>query len=110
LSQGGYFGGRKAEDGRIDWSRSAAVIHNLVRAVAPPYPGAFSDTARGRLRILRTLTMPGRSTITAPALFAEAGELRARCGDGGVLRLLAAELNGLAITADLLGNDTIPLT
>ena len=25
----------------IDWSRDAASIHNLVRAVAPPYPGAI---------------------------------------------------------------------
>jgi methionyl-tRNA formyltransferase len=33
------------EDGRIDWSKSAAEIHNLVRAVAPPYPGRLSPTA-----------------------------------------------------------------
>jgi hypothetical protein len=30
-----YFGGRKPEDGVIDWSKSATAIHNLVRAVAP---------------------------------------------------------------------------
>jgi methionyl-tRNA formyltransferase len=36
LSKGAYFGGRKAEDGVIDWSQSAQDIHNLVRAVAPP--------------------------------------------------------------------------
>ena len=40
LSRGSYFGGRKPEDGRIDWSQSAKRIHDLVRAVAPPYPGA----------------------------------------------------------------------
>jgi methionyl-tRNA formyltransferase len=38
LSKGAYFGGRKAEDGIIDWAQSALEIHNLVRAVAPPYP------------------------------------------------------------------------
>lgn len=37
-----YFGGRKAEDGRIDWRSSAEEIYNLVRAVTHPYPGAFS--------------------------------------------------------------------
>ena len=37
--KGSYFGGRKPEDGVIDWSKSAIAIHNLVRAVAPPYPG-----------------------------------------------------------------------
>jgi methionyl-tRNA formyltransferase len=46
LAAGSYFGGRKAEDGRIDWSRPAAEVHNLIRAVAPPYPGAFSDTPK----------------------------------------------------------------
>jgi methionyl-tRNA formyltransferase len=43
LSIGSYFGGRKPEDGRIDWNQSAWKIHNLIRAVAPPYPGAFFD-------------------------------------------------------------------
>jgi methionyl-tRNA formyltransferase len=43
LSQGGYFGGRKAEDGRIDLAQTTQQIYNLIRAVAPPYPGAFLD-------------------------------------------------------------------
>jgi methionyl-tRNA formyltransferase len=42
LSVGSYFGGRKPEDGRIDWNRSAVAIYNLVRGVTHPYPGAFS--------------------------------------------------------------------
>ena len=45
LSKGSYFGGRKPEDGRIDWTHSAQRVYNLVRAVAPPYPGAFCDVA-----------------------------------------------------------------
>ncbi len=44
LSRGGYFGGRKAEDGRIDLSQSTQQIYNLIRAVAPPYPGAYLDS------------------------------------------------------------------
>ena len=55
LSLGGYFGGRKAEDGIIDWTKSATEIHNLVRAVAPPYPGATSTLLGKPLRILQTL-------------------------------------------------------
>ncbi|SNS28361.1 methionyl-tRNA formyltransferase [Noviherbaspirillum humi] len=42
LRQGSYFGGRKPEDGRIDWQQSAQQIYNLHRAVAPPYPGAWT--------------------------------------------------------------------
>lgn len=37
-----YFGRRYPKDGVIDWTRSALAIHNLVRAVTHPYPGAFT--------------------------------------------------------------------
>lgn len=40
--QASYFGGRRPEDGRIDWRQSARQIYNLVRAVTHPYPGAFT--------------------------------------------------------------------
>jgi len=42
-SQATTFGGRGPEDGRIDWCRPAQAVHDLVRAVAPPFPGVFSD-------------------------------------------------------------------
>jgi methionyl-tRNA formyltransferase len=42
LAAGSYFGGRKPEDGRIDWNKSAAEIYNLIRAVTEPYPGAWA--------------------------------------------------------------------
>jgi len=44
-----YFGGRKPEDGRIDWTKDAQTIYNLVRAVAHPYPGAFTEIDGKRL-------------------------------------------------------------
>ncbi len=37
-----YFGGRRPKDGEIDWQQSSDAVHNLVRAVTRPYPGAFS--------------------------------------------------------------------
>jgi methionyl-tRNA formyltransferase len=99
LASGSYFGGRKAEDGRIDWTRPAAEVHNLIRAVAPPYPGAFSDTIRGRLRVLRSLHPSGESGPYGgrPTLFVRNGHLHAECGDGRLLRLLAVELQGSAL-------------
>ena len=45
LSQGAYFGGRRAEDGRIDWQQNARQIHNLVRAVSHPVSGRFRRPA-----------------------------------------------------------------
>lgn len=43
LAAGSYFGGRKPEDGRIDWHKSAVEIYNLIRGVTHPYPGAFAE-------------------------------------------------------------------
>lgn len=51
LADGSYFGGRKPEDGRIDWRKSAQEVYNLHRAVAPPYPGAFTELKGQRIII-----------------------------------------------------------
>jgi len=42
LKAGSYYGGRRPEDGRIDWKKSASEIYNLIRGVTRPYPGAFA--------------------------------------------------------------------
>ena len=54
LAQGSYFGGRKPADGQILWHQTAQQVHNLVRAVAPPYPGAFTDWQGQRKIVART--------------------------------------------------------
>jgi methionyl-tRNA formyltransferase len=101
LSHGSYFGGRKPEDGRIDWTMPAWNIHNLVRGVTRPYPGAFSDTEKGRLVLWRTLSFPALD-IGAPAVMLKDNHIVVRCGDGGVLRILEAELNGQTLTPAML--------
>lgn len=50
-SQATYFGKRNAKDGKIDWTQPAQTIHNLVRAVTKPYPGAFTFLQGKRLLI-----------------------------------------------------------
>lgn len=101
LSKGGYFGGRKAEDGRIDWHQPAAQIHNLVRAVAPPYPGAFADINGQRFLVLRTRHIPADDmpSFSGPTLFAQQQQLYLRAGDGNYLQLLAFQLNQQALDA-----------
>ena len=99
LAAGSYFGGRRPEDGRIDWRQPAAVVHNLIRAVAPPYPGAFFDFGVHRIVITRSLSRPGVSgPAGTPMLYvddsADHCRLFARCADGGVLRILSLELDG----------------
>ena len=87
LTRGSYYGGRRPQDGRIDWTKSAREIHNLVRAVAPPYPGAFCD----RLKIYRTQLTERAAPGRAPGPFRAQDKWFALCGDGKVLRLLEVE-------------------
>jgi methionyl-tRNA formyltransferase len=95
LARGSYFGGRKPEDGRIDWNNTAETVHNLVRGVAPPYPGAFTMIAGKTVRILKSLRQPGRrGRFSAPTLFVENGGCFVQCADGGVLRIDHIELAG----------------
>lgn len=102
LAQGSYFGGRRPEDGRIRWSDPAQTIHNLVRGVAPPYPGAFTDIGGCRLRILSTRHALQRQAAHggAPCLHFDAGRLYADCLDGRSLRLLEWDVDGAAMGAE----------
>lgn len=91
LEPGQYFGRRRPEDGRIDWSWPAVRIHNLVRAVAPPFPGAFAEIAGARWQINRTRVAQRRAPESARARLVNTdGELQVECRDGSVLRLLEA--------------------
>ncbi len=92
LQHGSYYGRRTAADGAIDWSAGHLRVHNLVRAVAPPFPGAFASAGGLQLRVLRTLPAAA-PRAPAPVLQWQAGEVRALCHDGA-LRVLEFELDG----------------
>jgi methionyl-tRNA formyltransferase len=103
LSQGSYFGGRKPEDGRIDWSQPAAQVYNLHRAVAPPYPGAWT-VVDGRTVVLGRARLSKRKFDLPPGLALIDGELYGICGDGGALAIgaLLDQANGAALDAQQL--------
>jgi methionyl-tRNA formyltransferase len=113
LSPGGYFGGRKPEDGVVDWSKGAVEIHNLVRAVAPPYPGARTSLCGRPARILRTRVLdPGAAPPKTPSLTTEGNRIVAHCASGTLL-ILALEIEGDIVGADslasVLGSLPVPL-
>ncbi|MET0441552.1 MAG: formyltransferase [Casimicrobiaceae bacterium] len=96
-AQGSYFGGRTAEDGRIDWMQSATRIHDLVRAVAPPYPGALTTISGRPARVLATRVLDAAAPPAAPVLALADGRIIARCGGGGTLALYSLEIDGAAV-------------
>ena len=91
LEEGKYYGRRRPEDGRIDWAASARDIHNLVRAVAPPFPGAFGEVDGQRWMIHKTRVEPRTIEPSERArLFGADGRCYVACRDGSVLQILAA--------------------
>lgn len=82
LKAGSYYGGRRPEDGRIDWNKSAAEIYNLIRAVTEPYPGAFAllnnDEKiiiwRAEPSVSADAVIPGKLVITNKEVLVQAGK------------------------------------
>ncbi len=96
LKKGSYFGRRRPEDGRIDWRCGARAIHDLVRAVAPPFPGAFTEVNGCRLEVLETRmdTHPLKYPAQSPCLYVSDGIWYADCVDGRRLKILQLTANG----------------
>ena len=89
------FGRRRPEDGRIDWARPAQQIHDLVRAVTHPFPGAFTDLFGGKTYVWRT-RLPGLGAHdTFPGqIRAEDDRLLVACGDDRYVELLSLQPDG----------------
>jgi methionyl-tRNA formyltransferase len=104
LGAGSYFGGRKPGDGRIDWTKGARAVHDLVRAVAPPYPGAFTSLGAATVRVLRSWwSDPPELPGAAPGTVAVAdGRAWACCGDGRWLELREVEIGGCVLAGTAL--------
>jgi methionyl-tRNA formyltransferase len=111
IARGSYFGGRRPEDGRIDWSRPAAEIYNLVRAVTRPYPGAFTALEGDPLTVWWAVPLPpAAGTVPPPGTIRLTGGRAAVETGEGRLRLEEVEwrsrtAKGEAIAALLEGRD-----
>ena len=91
LKKGSYFGGRKPSDGQIHWNQNATQIHNLVRAVAPPYPGAFTDHQGKTMIVARTSLkgpFPDKLNLGVPGIQVVDNRVFGICGDRQVVEVL----------------------
>lgn len=82
------------EQGRIDWQKRAAEVHNHVRGMNP-WPSAFTTIGGKLLKVLATRRSTLQSTSDAPGtiLTADSGGVLVACGDG-VLEILRAQMEG----------------
>lgn len=91
LQKGSYFGGRKPADGKIHWHQTAQQVHNLVRAVAPPYPGAFTDHQGITMMVARTSLkgpFPTSLNLEATGIQVVDNRVFGICGDHQVVEIL----------------------
>jgi len=100
-----YFGGRKAEDGAIDWSKSAVAVHNLVRAVTRPYPGAFTFAGQRKIMIWETKVLVGMKHDKKPGTLLNVNPLVVACSDGALEISFAQQVPGVFAAGSQVAND-----
>lgn len=81
------FGRRRPADGLLEWTGSARALHDLVRAVAPPFPGAFTFVAGRKLFVWRTRVPEGAyaSCGAAPGTVLSSEPLTVATGSGPLI-------------------------
>ena len=100
LKAGSYYGGRRPEDGRIDWNKSSAEIYNLIRAVTEPYPGAFALLNNDEKIIIwwaepavsEEAVIPGKLVITNKEVLVQTGK--------NAIKLLDVEIKGKCLKGE----------
>ena len=99
-----YFGGRKPEDGAIDWGKTASEVRNLVRGVTRPYPGAFSFL--GEKKYIFWDVSEARGAAKAfPGTVLSVNPLTIACGKGAVTVNYAQQEGGLYSSGAQLAED-----
>jgi methionyl-tRNA formyltransferase len=83
----------KKEDGRIDWRRPAAEIHNRVRGFQP-WPGAHTRFRGQTLNIWKSCPAPETLLDPPGALHIERRRLVVACGGGSALEILELQPEG----------------
>jgi methionyl-tRNA formyltransferase len=94
---------RSKKDGEIDWRMHAIGIHNLVRALAHPYPGAHCFHQDREIKIWRTEPVESEAVNAEPGrvLAVEEGTIIVKC-DRSALRVLEHEFAPLPTPGDTL--------
>ena len=87
------FGRRTPADGKIDWSRGAPEIYNLVRAVTHPFPGAFAFREGKKLFVWKAMPEEWPDDVSLPGTILSLSPLRVKAGRGG-RRLLRVKFEG----------------
>jgi methionyl-tRNA formyltransferase len=81
-----YYGKRDQDDGLIDWSETADQIDRLIRASAPPHPGAYSFLKAEKIWIMTSRIEEGINIkgVKGSVLLKKGEEFLLQTGSGNV--------------------------
>ncbi|MGY6030618.1 bifunctional UDP-4-amino-4-deoxy-L-arabinose formyltransferase/UDP-glucuronic acid oxidase ArnA [Phytobacter sp. AG2a] len=83
------YGRRTPEDGNLEWEKPATALHNLVRAVSDPWPGAFSFVGTNKFIVWKTRVINDLPPARAGTVVS-VSPLRVACGEG-VLEIVTGQ-------------------
>jgi len=93
-TQATLVGRRTPEDGRIQWEKPAQDIHNLVRAVTYPWPGAFAYAGTLKFIVWKT-RVHSSATGAKPGTVLSAEPFMIACGEGALEVITGQSDNGV---------------
>mgnify|MGYP000851153850 FL=1 len=82
-SKASYVGRRTPDDGRLEWEKPAQTLHNLVRAVSDPWPGAFSFVGTHKFIVWKSRVRSDVAPARAGTVISVAPLIIA-CGEGAL--------------------------
>ncbi|WP_286239902.1 methionyl-tRNA formyltransferase [Neptuniibacter halophilus] len=100
-----YWRKRSREDGLIDWRMPAVDIHNLVRALCPPYPGAEYSFNGKYHKLLKTSVGESdgiRAIEPGKVIAATKNSVLIKCGGNSSLWMHDLELSQVPAVGDVL--------
>ena len=100
-----YYGGRRPEDGEIDWTAGTGQVRNLVRAVTRPYPGAFSYIVNQKCVFWTVSEESYSGEELSPGTIVSTDPLVVVCGKGAVRVDYGQADNGLYMTGTQLARE-----
>ena len=75
---------RRPEDGLVDWKKTALENYNWIRALTKPYPGAFTNTRLGKIKLWEAKICE-KKTLLSGEFTASSKGLTFGCSNGDLL-------------------------
>jgi len=105
-----FYPKRTPEDGQINWNDSLAKIHNFIKALTKPYPGAFSFINKQKIMIWKAQPFDTKIIFSNAKLGQvvekfPTDDFVVKCNDGS---LLITDYEGKVSKGDILELKTLP--